>query len=274
MVIMEIPHENNSLDPSDDTEGAWIFLSHSHKDINNVRKVRNELESYGHNPLLFYLKCLDDDPETFELIKREIDARNWFLLCNTDNSKKSDWVQKEVNYIKNLPEKYYVDLDLDSPWDEQQKIIENLAKKVTIYIAFDRKDSLEIAKQIAKKLREFDYKVIFFDDFFVLGDKWEELIENAIIDASNNGFVLALLSPRSMRKESMVRNEILFSLNIRSPSRDNIIPIKVQPCLILLNSEIEISLNIRGKGFLDFTQDTLENNMKRLIVELKNKRFQ
>ena len=42
-------------------QGAWIFVSHSHRDLEKVRQIRNELEKRGHNPLLFFLKCLEDD---------------------------------------------------------------------------------------------------------------------------------------------------------------------------------------------------------------------
>jgi len=156
---------------------------------------------------------------------------------------------------------------LDSPWDEQQKIIENLAKKVTIYIAFYRTDSLEIAKQIAKKLQEFDYKVIFFEDTITMGSNWVNHVENAIVKASKNGFVLALLSARSLREPSMVRDEILFTFS--QSETVNIIPIRVLP----FGSQ-NILFPISGNLGLDVTQDTLENNMKRLIIEYKNKRFQ
>ncbi len=40
--------------------GAWIFVSPSHRDLEQVRQIRNELERRGHHPLLF-LKCLADD---------------------------------------------------------------------------------------------------------------------------------------------------------------------------------------------------------------------
>ena len=36
--------------------GCWIFLSHSSRDIEKVRIVRNEFEKLGHNPLAFHLK--------------------------------------------------------------------------------------------------------------------------------------------------------------------------------------------------------------------------
>jgi len=57
------------------TEGAWIFLFHSHKDFDKVSGVRNVLEGHGHHPLMFFLKCLGDDDEIDGLIRREISAR-------------------------------------------------------------------------------------------------------------------------------------------------------------------------------------------------------
>lgn len=41
--------------------GIWVFLSHSNKDYDKVRTVRNILEEHGFRPLMFFLKCLDDD---------------------------------------------------------------------------------------------------------------------------------------------------------------------------------------------------------------------
>ena len=40
---------------------GFVFISHSHKDIATVRRIRNKLESLGFEPLLFYLKCLSDE---------------------------------------------------------------------------------------------------------------------------------------------------------------------------------------------------------------------
>ena len=63
----------------DKDEKVYIFVSHSHKDINKVRLVRNYLEDRGAEPILFFLKSVTDDNEVEDLIKREIDARLWFL---------------------------------------------------------------------------------------------------------------------------------------------------------------------------------------------------
>lgn len=53
----------------------WIFLSHSNKDFAKVRLIRNYLEERSCRPLIFYLKCLSNDDEIDDLIKREIDCR-------------------------------------------------------------------------------------------------------------------------------------------------------------------------------------------------------
>ena len=58
-------------------QGAWIFVSHSHRDLEKVRPIRNELERRGHHPLLFLLKCLeDDDARLPELIRRKSKPAN------------------------------------------------------------------------------------------------------------------------------------------------------------------------------------------------------
>lgn len=44
-------------------KGIWVFLSHSNKDYEKVRQVRNILEQQGYRPLMFFLNCLNDDNE-------------------------------------------------------------------------------------------------------------------------------------------------------------------------------------------------------------------
>mgnify|MGYP000410830220 CR=1 FL=1 len=38
--------------------GGWIFIFHSHLDIDIVRRIRNKLEDRGFEPLMFFLKCI------------------------------------------------------------------------------------------------------------------------------------------------------------------------------------------------------------------------
>jgi len=63
--------------PVEPPEGGTPNVSHSHRDLEKVREIRNELERRGCNPLLFFLKCLDADNALLpKLIQDEIKARN------------------------------------------------------------------------------------------------------------------------------------------------------------------------------------------------------
>ena len=101
----------NSMDLN---KGGYVFLSHSHQDIQKVRKIRNAMEEAGFEPLCFYLKCLSDEDEIEGLIKREIDAREWFVYLDSPNARASSWVRKEREYIGSIGNKQIVTIDLES----------------------------------------------------------------------------------------------------------------------------------------------------------------
>ena len=71
------------MNENDIGEGFWVFVSHSTKDFEKERLVRNALEDSGFRPILFYLKCMENEDEINELLKREIDARRRFILCDS-----------------------------------------------------------------------------------------------------------------------------------------------------------------------------------------------
>ena len=102
----------------------WVFLSHSNKDYEKVREVRNLLEEQNFRPLMFFLNCLNDDEEIDSLIKREIDSRKRFILCDSPNAQSSKWVQKEVDYIKSK-QRYYYTLNLS---ESSEKITQNILR--------------------------------------------------------------------------------------------------------------------------------------------------
>ena len=41
---------------------------------------------------MFFLKCLNDHAELHDLIRREIEARTGFLLCDSQAARQSRWV--------------------------------------------------------------------------------------------------------------------------------------------------------------------------------------
>lgn len=138
-----------------DFSNAWVFLSHSNKDFEKIIRIRNRLEELDYRPLLFFLKCLDDDKEVFELIKREIRARDRFILCDSKNSRESEWVQKEVDYIKSLGRPYEL-INLDAGDDEIDRCIERFDERSTVFIW---STSDEIADIIAENLINKAFKV-------------------------------------------------------------------------------------------------------------------
>jgi len=138
-----------------DGTNAWVFISHSNKDFEKIIKVRNKLEKLKYKPLLFFLKCLEDDTEIFELIKREIKARDRFILCDSLNSRMSPWVQKEIDYIKSLHRPYEI-IDLDADDSVINKCIERFDRRSSVYIW---STSDEITEQLSKMLIEKAFKV-------------------------------------------------------------------------------------------------------------------
>lgn len=60
-----------------------------------VRQVRNHLESRGAAPLLFHLMSLADPDQFWPIIESEIDARSFFLYCESPAAEQSTWVQRE-----------------------------------------------------------------------------------------------------------------------------------------------------------------------------------
>jgi hypothetical protein len=86
--------------PPPSPTGAWVFVSHSSADLANVRKVRNYLEEQGAAPLLFHLISLRNPEEFWPVIEREIQERNFFLYCESNEAERSEWVRKERQAVE------------------------------------------------------------------------------------------------------------------------------------------------------------------------------
>jgi hypothetical protein len=210
---------------NDDDMGAWIFLSHSHKDIKEVRRVRDALEAKGHNPLLFFLKCLDDNSELEGLIRREIEARKFFLLCDSPNAQSARWVQKEVELIKSMAGKVYRTIDLVGAWQPQLDAIDDLSRHATVYLSYSRADT-HIAAQYAQTLRAHDFSVLKPEDV-TPGVAWQEQIETMIDTALATGTVVVLISPESMTSR-WVAHEALYALRRKQEGVSNVWPLIVR----------------------------------------------
>lgn len=139
-----------------------VFLSHSHKDIDKVRKVRNLLEILGCEPLIFYLKSMDNDDELQDYIKEEIELRNVFIYCKSKNAENSKWVQNEVEYIKSFDKNRLHEIDIDNAFEfgvlEMIEAIGKIIKSNRIFLDYSLKDK-EIASKITNILSNLDIEI-------------------------------------------------------------------------------------------------------------------
>lgn len=188
----------NSLERIEDgNDDIWVFVSHSSKDFEKVRKLRNMMEDIGLRPLLFYLKCLKKDPEIFELLKREIDVRPRFILCDSENSRESKYVTEEVRYIKSK-RRQYVTVDIEDEASFMRKIQE-LKRRSQIFLSYSRTDQ-ELARRIAKALQEVGFNVI---DFTTLssGNDFAVFLRKTILDVSSKGYFIPVVTDSYLKSQ-------------------------------------------------------------------------
>ena len=120
----------------------YIFVSHSSKDWEKVRIIRNDIENLKFYPLLFHLKCLEKDPLLHKdvirlkrILKEEIASRGRFLLCNSENSKKSEFVNWEIREVKKYSNIIVEEINIDDPMPLIKSQLKNWITKLNT-IAF------------------------------------------------------------------------------------------------------------------------------------------
>lgn len=197
----------------------WIFLSHSNEDYEKVRRVRNFLEEMNTRPLMFFLKCLNDNDEIEDLIKREIEARTRFILCDSENARKSNWVTKEIEYIEELRKPYHV-IDITA---DESSILDSLKirmRKEQIFISFSD-DLLPAIEIIRERLSKYDFSSFFIAEFDDSNDAAHLDDFNARIkNAVSKGYFIPLLSrqsPQSSRYNQLaIETALKYETNYKS----------------------------------------------------------
>ena len=182
------------MDFEQNNSDIWVFLSHSNKDYELVREVRNKMEEQGMRPLMFFLKCLDDEPEIFDLLKREIDVRPRFILCDSENAQASEWVRKEVEYIKSK-NRQYITIDLRNPETFTEKVLE-MKRRAQVYVAYSRKDE-NIAAALMSALHKRGFVVCSGEDLETNNythSSLQERLENFIVDICQKGYFVPILT--------------------------------------------------------------------------------
>ncbi len=217
---------------NDNNNEIWVFLSHSNKDYEKVVKVRDLLEKNSFRPLMFFLKCLNDDEEIDDLIKREIDSRGRFILCDSANARNSEWVQREVEYIKSK-RRVYQTIDIDASVDEIAKAVAGFKKRSTVYVSYAHADQ-NLYDQLASMLRsDWDFAV-FDPSRLPTGIDYAKAIESTMDNAMETGMIFFLITEAFVASEFCVK-ELLYVLEM---THDN----NVHNIVILMDERLSQSV--------------------------------
>ncbi len=209
---------------------GWVFLSHSSLDYEDVKVVRNYLEDSGFSALMFYLKCLEDkDKESHikQLISWEIEARNIFVLCESNDSKKSKWVEWETGLVKDSGStKIFKTINMEELKYKkctQLSKLDDLMHTASLYFLYDYDDRYKVQK-IENKLNLLGFQIFKSNSNIKKGDNKREKIQSAITETSNRGIVLIFLSNNAIKsnwfwteKDNVLNNNViifLFGLNV------------------------------------------------------------
>ena len=146
----------------------WVFISHSNKDFFKVRLIRNALENKGFMPILFYLRSISDDDEICDLIKREIDARNRFILCDSINSRLSRYVQTEVQYIYSKNRMFEIidlakiNIKTETIESDIVNLIMPFLRRTTIYLCHNHHKPSSITRLVIERLKRLGFHIYDF----------------------------------------------------------------------------------------------------------------
>lgn len=245
-------------------DGFWVFVSHSTKDFEQVRLVRNALEDSGFRPILFYLKCLEDDSEVVDLVKREIDARNRFILCDSPNAQASKYVQSEVKYIQSKKRMYEV-VDLTKIFANKpnvEKDVLNLIKpfkrRTTVFLSYCRHDQ-SFAMQLKNQLNLAGFNVYntdFHNSKVINSCMGMDVIKREIIETLDNGYVVGLIGEKS---SNFSMEELKFAYKMGAG--------RVLPVVLSRHNIENFSDDLNMVQYLNLSEIASSSDKVRAIVE-------
>jgi len=243
---------------------AWIFVSHSVKDLEAVRQIRNAIEERGANPILFFFKQDIDDELLKTLISREIDARNFFVYCDSENARSSAYVEWEVAYVEKLEHVKRVTIDLAADWHDQVEKIHSLLTDATIFISYLRRDWQRIEPFIQYLIDE-DFSLFDPSGNISLGADWRTAIQDAIKEAGRGGHFIQFVTQKSLESQWVTR-EFEFFRSVAGGAVSGRPPILV--ALEPLH-QLQLPVKLQSFQFIDVTTMPFEvaaNRLKQALL--------
>jgi len=210
---------------------GYFFLSHSSKDIEKVRKIRNLIENENGNPILFYLKCLDGDNPSGKdkeqlkgLISREILARKKFILCKskyTEPPLSSEWIEWEKAEVRELQKNnkeiqvHEVDIEDNDNYLLNVRDIIRRQRKILLVAPSDLRDKSRLVErfliqgnlQVESIVGEGD---LYTDLHYKMGMAAKEYIKGLIQEAASHSGVIVLLNSKEIELSTILQMAYTF----------------------------------------------------------------
>ena len=266
--------------------GSWIFISHSSDDIEKIRIIRNEFEKYGQNPLAFHLRCLNTDTENnkielYDLIQREIEARDWFVYCESESARKSEFVKMERDYVQKCEKVFIWRINLDDDIEKIKLLVRDICCSIQVYVISSHRD-YKLSSPLIQELKKNDFSVWEEGNNMLPGLSLERSMTNSIRDISKRGFTLFICTKETignrnilLELEYAIRNNstiITFVFDVELPEEmRKILPYKniyVIPAIpkkedyYLLVDLVKAALQKKIIGAIQFQADTLNAEAK------------
>lgn len=253
---------------------GWVFLSHSSKDYESVKLVRNYLEDNGFSALMFYLKCLEDvDKEQLvqNIIKWEIESRNIFVLCNSEEAKSSSWVKKEFEHVRTLPNKIIKEIDMEKFKYKKAtalSVLDDLINHATLYFIY-HSENKEIVTRIYDFLNNKGFKILknYSNTTSNTNNKKSENFASAIEEASAQGTILIFLSEKVLHSKWFWAEK---EIALETSNKNFIIPIvlddvRIEEFPAFRNSKYTVTLNSNlneQENYLSKIEDMINKVLK------------
>lgn len=205
---------------------GYFFLSHSSKDVEKVRLIRNLIESENGNPIMFYLKCLDGDDPSGEdkeqlkgLISREIMARKKFILCRskyTESPLSSEWIEWEKGEVKRLRKSnkeiqvHEIDIEDDVNYLLNVRDIVRKQRKILLVVPYELRDKRILVERVLIQ-HELDVVSIVeegdihTDLQYKFGMATKDMIKGLIQDAASQSGIMVLLNSREIESSTILQ---------------------------------------------------------------------
>lgn len=169
------------------------------------------------------MKCLSDENELNDLLKREISQRIWFVYCNSENAIKSQYVQFERNYIDSLIKEgrkfnfLSIELDKFDIWDSEcyeyiRNQITYQIRKTKIFLSYSIEDQ-NFAINMKERFIEVGYSV-WNDNEIQNDDIFSNSINNVMKNHSYKDGLILLLVTENFLKSKFCLFEYEKALNI------------------------------------------------------------